>query len=67
MTDQLLLELLPPPAPAFDNFVAGANAEVLHALEAVGSGAAAEPIVFLWGPPGSGRSHLLQASVAAAR
>ncbi|MFZ5555723.1 MAG: DnaA regulatory inactivator Hda [Pseudomonadota bacterium] len=67
MQDQLLLELLPPPAPAFDNFVAGGNAEVLHALRALADGSSGERIVFLWGASGSGRSHLLQACVAAAR
>jgi DnaA family protein len=67
MQDQLLLELLPPPAPAFDNFVAGGNAEVLHALQALANGAAGERIVFLWGAAGSGRSHLLRACIAASR
>lgn len=67
MSAQLLLELLPPPAPTFDNFVCGGNAEVVRALQAVAAGAGAERIVFVWGAPGSGRSHLLQACAAAAR
>ncbi|HET7198703.1 MAG TPA: DnaA/Hda family protein, partial [Burkholderiales bacterium] len=46
----------------FDNFVAGANAEALAAVRALASGTLREPIVYLWGPPGSGRSHLLKAA-----
>jgi DnaA family protein len=67
MSSQLLLELLPPPAPGFENFVAGDNAEALAALAGLAAGAAGERIVYLWGPAGSGRSHLLRACVASAR
>ena len=44
----------------FDDFVAGDN--VLAVTHLRGLGAAAAP-VFLWGPPGSGKSHLLEAMV----
>lgn len=67
MSSQLLLELLPPPAPAFDNFVAGGNGETLRALQALAAGDAGEAILYLWGVPASGRSHLLRACVDAAR
>ncbi len=57
---QLALELASPPAPTLDNFVAGGNAEVLAALRALLSAAATERFIYLWGVPGSGRSHLLR-------
>lgn len=63
---QLALELAAPPAPTLDNFVAGGNAEALAALRAM-AGGAGERFVYLWGGSGSGRSHLLQATLAALR
>ncbi len=62
---QLALTLAAPPAPSFDNFVVGGNAEVLAALRALAGGAGRERMLLLWGAPGSGRSHLLRAVVAA--
>ena len=58
---QLALGISPPPQPTLDNFVAGANAELLARLKELCSGKSAEGIVYLWGGPGSGKSHLLQA------
>ena len=58
---QLALGISPPPQPTLDNFVAGANAELLARLRELCSGKSAEGIVYLWGGPGSGKSHLLQA------
>lgn len=55
---QLLLDILPAPEPTLDNFVAGANGEALAALRTLAPGHA----VYLWGPAGSGRSHLLAAA-----
>lgn len=65
MHEQLVLELAPPPAPTLDNFVPGRNADALLAVRALLAGS--EPCLYLWGPPGSGRSHLLRAAAAAAR
>jgi len=62
---QLPLEISPPAAPSLDNFVAGANAEALAAVRALAAGARPEAIVYLWGEPGSGRSHLLRAATLA--
>jgi DnaA family protein len=59
---QLPLEMSSPAEPAFENFVAGTNAEALAGVRALAEGAAAEPIVYLWGEPGSGRTHLLRAA-----
>lgn len=60
---QLALGISPPPAPTLDNFVPGENAELLAHLRELKAGRLAESIVYLWGEPGSGRSHLLGACV----
>lgn len=62
MTRQLALPISPPPEPTLDNFVPGANAELLARLRALRAGQLAESVLYLWGEPGSGRSHLLEAS-----
>lgn len=63
---QLLLDIAPPPAPTLDNFVVGANAELLAALRGVLDGSAGERFVYVWGGAGCGKSHLLAGFVAAA-
>jgi DnaA family protein len=63
---QLALGLAPSPAPAFDNFFPGRNVEAMSALHSLASGQSGEHFVYLWGERGCGRSHLLQAAVAAA-
>lgn len=63
---QLALEISPPPDPTLDNFVPGDNAELLERLRDLAAGRLAESIVYLWGEPGSGRSHLLAACAACA-
>lgn len=62
---QLTLALAPAPEPTFDTFFAGRNESTLAALRHVLAGN--EHFVYLWGPPGSGKSHLLRAFVADAR
>lgn len=57
MTQQLILDILPPSPQTLDNFIAGENAAALDALRHCERGRA----VYLWGPPGAGRSHLLHA------
>lgn len=64
---QLALTLASPPAPTLDNFVAGQNAEAVSVLAELVAGRSPERFIFLWGGPGSGRSHLLQAVVAGLR
>ena len=59
---QLALGISPTPAPTLGNFVPGANAEILVRLNALANGELQETIVYLWGEPGSGRSHLLEAT-----
>ena len=62
MTRQLALPIQPPPAPTLENFVPGGNAELLARLRELRAGRCAEAVLYLWGAPGSGRSHLLRAS-----
>lgn len=61
---QLALGLADPPAPGFDNFVAGRNAELLDALRAQCEPDSSERMVYCWGEAGCGRTHLLQAGAA---
>lgn len=63
---QLALDFAVPP-PTLDNFVAGRNAELLQSLRGPAARGATERFIYIWGEAGSGRSHLLQATVAAAR
>lgn len=64
MMRQLAFELVQPAGPTFDNFVAGRNAEVKHRLQSVAAGISDEHYIYVWGVPGSGRSHLLKAMQA---
>jgi DnaA-homolog protein len=59
---QLPLDISAPEPPSFDNYIAGANAEALAAVRALAAGTLHESTVYLWGPPGSGRSHILRAA-----
>lgn len=63
--EQLPLEISPPSAPDFDNYVAGANAEALDRVRALAGGSLPEAILYLWGERGSGRTHLLRAAARA--
>ncbi len=64
---QLALDIASPPEPTLDNFVPGRNAELVVALYAVANNASHERVIYLWGPHGSGRTHLLHAVAHAAR
>lgn len=55
---QVPLALSPDPLASFDSFLAGPNAAALEHLRSLVPPAAP---VYLWGPSGSGRSHLLRA------
>jgi DnaA family protein len=61
---QLLLELAPPPPPTLENFFPGRNGAALKALRGALEGG--EGFVFLWGPGGCGKSHLLRGFADAA-
>jgi DnaA family protein len=63
---QLVLGISPQPVAAFANFVIGRNAELVAKLHDLAAGGLAETVVYLWGENGSGRSHLLAATLRAA-
>jgi len=56
---QIPLEIVTEQPRSFDNFLPGANALAVAHLAALAPGA---PPVYLWGPEGSGKTHLLQAA-----
>ena len=55
---QLALDLGTEAIPTFDNFLPGTNAAVLQHLRTLGASSAP---VYLWGPIGCGKTHLLRA------
>jgi DnaA-homolog protein len=59
---QLLLDIQPPAPPSLHNFIVGKNQEALANLYAAIQGTAPNRFVYLWGAPGSGKSHLLAAA-----
>lgn len=64
---QLILDLIPNPAPTLENFVPGRNGEALKALLDAASGQLPARIIYLWGEPSSGKSHLAQSVSNAAK
>lgn len=62
---QLTLDVRPQVLPTLDNFVNGENTALMDAVQRQ-LAAADGSWLYLWGEPGSGRSHLLRAAVAAA-
>lgn len=58
---QLILDIRPDAPPRFNNFLPGQNAEAVDAVIGFAAGEAAEPLIYLWGESGSGKSHLLRA------
>jgi len=61
---QLALDLAGPARPTLDNFITGVNGELLDHLTRLATRRAREQCTYVWGRAGSGRSHLLQATVA---
>ena len=66
---QLPLAILPAAPRSFETFVPGHNAWALAQLSelAQGAGNAGVPPVYLWGPAGCGKTHLLQSLAASQR
>jgi DnaA-homolog protein len=58
---QLLLDIRPAALPTLDNFIPGPNLELVSQLREWRAGKTSEKALYLWGPPGSGKSHLLHA------
>lgn len=63
---QLLLDVRPAALPSLDNFIPGPNLELISQLREWQAGKTPENALYLWGPPGSGKSHLLHAVSRAA-
>ena len=61
---QIPLAIGAEPARTFENFLPGPNAAAVAHLQLLRPGA---PPVYLWGPPGSGKSHLLHAAIERAQ
>lgn len=60
---QLILDIIKSPPPQFDNFVTAANAELVSALNALILQPDHCKQIYIWGAAGSGKTHLLRASV----
>lgn len=58
---QLPLDLIQTPPPTLENYVVGPNAQAVSTVEQIAAGNPPAKIVVLCGPPGSGKSHLLNA------
>lgn len=64
---QLAFELGAVAPPTLNNFISGRNAELVHHLQCLAEKRTDERFIYLWGPPASGRSHLLKGATSAAR
>lgn len=64
--EQLPLAISVQSEPSFDNFTVGENREAVTRVHALASAGEGERILYVWGPPGSGCTHLLKAAVSAA-
>jgi DnaA-homolog protein len=62
---QLLLDIQPAQPPSLENFIAGQNSELLARLHLLAAPDSLDTL-YLWGPAGCGRSHLLAATAALA-
>ncbi|MDO9227027.1 MAG: DnaA regulatory inactivator Hda [Pseudomonadota bacterium] len=58
---QLILDIRPDAPPDFGNYLPGPNVEALAALRAHLPDEARDPLLYLWGEAGVGKSHLLRA------
>jgi DnaA-homolog protein len=59
---QLLLDIQPAAPHTLENFIAGQNAEALDNIRNLLDGKSESSFIYLWGPAGSGKSHLLNAA-----
>lgn len=66
LTRQVPLALAPEPAWRLDNFLPGDNTAWPQVSDALRSPKPGVP-VYLWGPPGAGKTHLLRAAAALAQ
>jgi len=64
--EQLIFDLADVEPPSFANFLPGRNAEVVATLRRLAAGEIIETGILLWGAAGTGKTHLLKATVTAA-
>jgi DnaA-homolog protein len=64
---QLVLDLIEPEPPAFENFLAGQNEELVAQVRDLVAGRRSKSSLYLWGSAGVGKTHLLRAAERAAR
>lgn len=62
---QLALDFSTNVEPTLDNFAAGRNAELVAQLRTMALSRTRERMLYLWGPQGSGRTHLVKATLRA--
>lgn len=61
---QLAFDFAGPPLPTLENFIVGRNGELVQSLKGLAGRRTQERFIYIWGKPGSGRSHLLKGAVA---
>jgi DnaA-homolog protein len=59
---QLILDIQHAPAPSLANFVVGRNQELVDALRLLPDNQQGKRSLYIWGEPGSGKTHLLMAA-----
>ncbi len=64
--EQLVFEFAAPEPPRLANFLPGGNVELIAALARFATGEPGETGFLLWGAPGAGKTHLLQATAVLA-
>ncbi|MCR2746360.1 HdaA/DnaA family protein [Limnobacter parvus] len=57
---QLLLDVFTPPRPTLSNFLVGQNGQLVHELQLMLNKQGTSPFMFIYGPKGCGKSHLLR-------
>lgn len=60
MMQQMPLDLGTPRLPSLQDFTVGRNAEVFQLLNGIADRTSSDRFVYLWGEPGTGKTHLLQ-------
>jgi DnaA family protein len=61
LLNQLILDIRPDAPAGFDNYLPGPNVEALAAVVEHATGLTREPVLYLWGEAGTGKTHLLRA------
>lgn len=62
---QMILDIRPEAPPRLDNYLPGSNGEALATLRRLADTGTGEAILYLWGGHGTGKTHLLRATLAA--